>query len=218
MSAHRTLTALIAGLVSLPLITSCDAAPPVGVPAAAVSPAEPGTSAVAVLAGGCFWGMEAVFEEMKGVKSVVSGFAGGASTTATYDQVSTETTGHAEAVQIRYDPRVVSYATLLRVYFSVAHNPTERNRQGPDTGPSYRSAIFPQNALQRQIATAYIAQLDRAKIFPRAIVTRLESGRFFPAEAYHQDFARRNPNYGYIVRWDAPKIRALKVLFPQLVK
>lgn len=173
---------------------------------------------VAVFAGGCFWGMEAVFERVKGVTGITAGYAGGTAATATYDQVSTESTGHAEAVRITYDPRVVSYGTLLRVYFSVAHDPTQLNRQEPDTGPSYRSAIFPQNAAQRGVAAAYIAQLTRAKAFPRPIVTKLETGRFFPAEAYHQHFFDKNPDHPYIVRWDKPKVAAFRAAFPQLAK
>ena len=173
---------------------------------------------VAVLAGGCFWGMEAVFENVKGVVSVTSGFAGGAKGDATYDRVSTERTGHAEAIRIVYDPAKVSYGTLLRVYFSVAHDPTQLNRQGPDSGPSYRSAIFPQSPAQRTAAAAYIAQLGGAKAYPRPIVTRLETGSFYPAEAYHQDFFRRNPNHPYIVRYDKPKVAAFRAAFPNLAK
>lgn len=178
-------------------------------------PASPGTQ-VAVLAGGCFWGMEAVFEQVRGVKGVTAGYAGGSRDTATYDSVSTETTRHAEAIRIVYDPRIVSYATLLRVYFSVAHDPTQVNRQGPDTGPSYRSAIFPQSPAQRAVAAAYIAQLGAAKVFPGRIATRLEDGAFYPAEAYHQDFYRKNPNHPYIVRWDKPKVAAFRAGFPKL--
>jgi peptide-methionine (S)-S-oxide reductase len=184
------------------------------------APARDVTSAqglqTAVFAGGCFWGMEAVFEQVKGVKSVTAGYAGGTAGTATYEQVSTERTGHAEAVKIVYDPAVVSYGTLLRVYFSVAHNPTQLNYQGPDQGPSYRSAIFPQNAPQRSVAAAYIAQLGEAKAYPAPIVTKLENGGFYPAEAYHQDFYRKNPNHGYIVRWDKPKVAAFRAAFPKL--
>lgn len=172
----------------------------------------------AVLAGGCFWGLEAVFEDVKGVRSVTSGYAGGTRATATYDQVSTERTGHAEAVRIVYDPAKVSYGTLLRIYFSVAHDPTQLNRQGPDTGPSYRSAIFPQNPQQRTVAAAYVAQLDKAKAYPRPIVTRIETGAFYPAEAHHQDFARRNPAHPYIVRWDKPKLAAFRAAFPSLAR
>ena len=178
-------------------------------------PAAAGTQ-VAVLAGGCFWGMEAVFEQVRGVRSVTSGYAGGTRGTANYDAVSTERTRHAEAIRIVYDPRVVSYATLLRVYFSVAHDPTQVNRQGPDSGPSYRSAIFPQSPQQRAVAAAYIAQLNAAKAFPGAIATRIEGGAFYPAEAYHQDFYRRNPTHPYIVRWDKPKVAAFRAGFPKL--
>ena len=175
-----------------------------------------GTRATAVLAGGCFWGMEAVFSHLKGVTSVVSGYAGGAAADANYETVSTERTRHAEAVRIVYDPRRISYATLLRVYFSVAHNPTELNRQGPDTGPSYRSAIFPQNADQVRVARSYIAQVAAAKSWGAPIVTRIETGSFYPAEAEHQDFAFRNPDHGYIRTWDVPKMTALKRTFPAL--
>ncbi|MFA6124308.1 MAG: peptide-methionine (S)-S-oxide reductase MsrA [Sphingomonas sp.] len=170
----------------------------------------------AVFAGGCFWGMEAVFEHVKGVTKVTSGYAGGTRDTATYDQVSTETTKHAEAVRVVYDPAKVSYATLLRVYFSIAHNPTELNRQGPDSGYSYRSAIFPQSAAQRGVATAYIAQLGQAHAFAAPIVTKIETGAFFPAEDYHQNFYDRNPNHPYIVTFDKPKVAAFRAAFPQL--
>lgn len=176
--------------------------------------AQPATE-TAVLAGGCFWGMESVFEHVKGVRDVVSGYAGGAASDADYDKVSSERTGHAEAVRITYDPRQISYAQLLRIYFSVAHDPTQVNRQGPDVGPSYRSAIFPQNAAQRQLASRFISQLRAAG---RPIATRIESGPFFPAEAYHQDFARRHPLYPYIVINDAPKVSKLKRAYPQLWK
>lgn len=179
-------------------------------------PPTPGL-ATAVLAGGCFWGMEAVFERVKGVKSVVSGYAGGARNTATYDQVSTERTGHAEAIRITYDPRVVSYGTLLRLYFSVAHDPTQVDGQYPDRGPSYRSAIFAQNGAQALTARRYIAQLTRAKAFPKPIATKIETGAFYPAEPYHQDFARKNPSHPYIVRWDKPKVAAAKAAYPGLV-
>ncbi|WP_010545873.1 peptide-methionine (S)-S-oxide reductase MsrA [Sphingomonas elodea] len=170
----------------------------------------------AVFAGGCFWGMEAVFQSVKGVQSVTNGYAGGTAGTATYAQVSTEKTGHAEAVKIVYDPTRVSYGTLLRVYFSVAHDPTQKGGQGPDRGPSYRSAIFPQNAEQRRVAEAYIAQLGRAKAFPKPITTRLETGGFYAAEAYHQDFFWRHPTHPYIMRWDKPKVAAFRAAFPQL--
>ena len=172
----------------------------------------------AVLAGGCFWGMEAVFEHVKGVRDVVSGYAGGTRKDATYARVSSERTGHAEAVRIIYDPRVISYGTLLRVYFSVAHDPTQLNRQGPDVGPSYRSAIFPQSPAQQQVARAYVDQLAAARAFSRPVVTRIESGPFFAAEPYHQDFMARNPRHPYILAHDVPKVRALGRLMPKLVK
>ena len=171
---------------------------------------------VAVLAGGCFWGMEAVFERVKGVTGVTAGYAGGDAATANYEAVSTERTRHAEAIRISYDPRRVSYATLLRVYFSIAHDPTQLNRQGPDQGLSYRSAIFPQTPQQAAVARAYIAQLGIAKAYPRPIVTKLEQGRFYPAEAYHQQFYDRNPMHPYIVTWDKPKVAAFRAGFPQL--
>ena len=187
-------------------------------PLAAQDAPRTATPQVAVLAGGCFWGMEAVFEHVKGVKAVTAGYAGGTRGTATYDQVSSETTGHAEAIRIVYDPAQVSYATLLRVYFSIAHDPTELNRQGPDTGTSYRSAIFPQSPVQRAVAAAYIAQLGKAHVFPAPIVTKLESGGFFPAEAYHQHFYDRNPTHPYIVHWDKPKVAAFRAGFPALAR
>lgn len=180
-------------------------------------PATPGLK-TAVFAGGCFWGVEAVFEQVRGVKSVVSGYAGGDRATATYAQVSTERTRHAEAVRITYDPRQVSYGTLLRIFFSVAHDPTQVGGQGPDSGPSYRSAIFPQDAGQSAVASAYIRQLTAARAFPRPITTKIERGSFFPAEAYHQDFARRNPRHPYIVRWDAPKVAAFRAGFASLAR
>ena len=162
--------------------------------------------------------MEGVFERVKGVRSVVSGYAGGTAATATYDAVSSEKTGHAEAIRITYDPAKISYGTLLRVYFSVAHDPTQLNRQGPDSGTSYRSAIFPQSPAQRAVAESYIAQLGKARSFSRPIVTKIESGRFYPAEAYHQDFMRKNPQHPYIVRWDVPKVKAYRAAFPALAR
>ena len=172
----------------------------------------------AVLAGGCFWGMEAVFEHVKGVKDVVSGFAGGSAKDATYASVSSESTGHAEAVKITYDPSQISYFDLLKIYFTVAHDPTQVNRQGPDSGPSYRSAIFPQTPGQAAAARAFIAKLKSAHAFKAPIATRIESGGFYPAEAYHQDFARRHPLYPYIVVNDRPKVTALKAKYPNLFK
>ena len=173
---------------------------------------------VAVLAGGCFWGIERLFEHVRGVKSVTSGYAGGTKATANYADVSSERTKHAEAVRIVYDPARISYGRLLQIYFSVAHDPTQLNRQTPDVGPSYRSAIFPQNAAQRAVAQAYIAKLTRTGAFTRPIVTTLESGSFYPAEAYHQDFMRKNPDHPYIVRWDMPKLAAFRKEYPGLYR
>lgn len=171
----------------------------------------------AVFAGGCFWGTQAVFERVKGVLKTTAGYAGGSAATATYDQVTTETTGHAESVQVVFDPSRITYGTLLRLFFSVAHDPTELNRQGPDVGTSYRSAIFYENDDQKRLATAYIAQLDRLKVFPKPIVTQVTPLKgFYPAESYHQDFALKNPDNPYILICDRPKIEALKQQFPGL--
>ncbi|WP_067735655.1 peptide-methionine (S)-S-oxide reductase MsrA [Novosphingobium naphthalenivorans] len=178
----------------------------------------PKGSQVAVLAGGCFWGMEGVFEHVRGVQSVLSGYAGGTRADANYRKVSSERTGHAEAVRIVYDPAKVSYGALLKIYFSVAHDPTQVNRQYPDTGPSYRSAIFPQTAEQRRIAAAYIAGLDKADVFGKPVATKLETGQFYPAESYHQDFMRKNPDNSYTSRYDKPKIAKLKAAYPALYK
>jgi peptide-methionine (S)-S-oxide reductase len=172
-------------------------------------------SEIIVLAGGCFWGVQGVFQHVKGVTSAVSGYAGGAKDTAEYETVSTGRTGHAESVRITFDPHQVSYGNLLQIYFSVAHDPTELNYQGPDTGTQYRSTIFPTSPDQARIARAYIAQLDKAKIFPAALVTTIEPDKaFYPAEEYHQDFLTRRPSYPYIVMYDLPKIENLKRLFP----
>jgi len=173
----------------------------------------------AVLAGGCFWGMEAVFEHLKGVSEVVSGFAGGTSATASYERVSSGDTGHAEAVKITYDPSQISYGQLLKVYFSVAHDPTELNRQGPDTGSQYRSAIFFENDQQKKVAQAYIKQLNQEKIFSAPIVTTLVPLQgFYDAEDYHQNFIQHNPTYPYVVVNDLPKLAQLKQQFPRLYK
>jgi len=177
------------------------------------------TSEVAILAGGCFWGIQGVFQHVEGVGSAVSGYAGGAANTAHYEMVGTSTTGHAEAVQVTFDSRRISYGRILQIYFSVAHDPTELNRQGPDVGTQYRSAIFPTNSEQTHIAEAYIAQLNQAHVFDAPVVTKIEAGRdFYPAEDYHQDFLTRNPRYPYIVINDLPKIENLKRLFPDLYR
>jgi peptide-methionine (S)-S-oxide reductase len=173
--------------------------------------------ATAIFAGGCFWGTQSVFERVKGVTDTTVGYAGGSAATATYDQVTTETTGHAESVKVEYDPAKITYGQLLRIFFSVAHDPTELNRQGPDVGTSYRSAIFYMNDDQKRIADAYIAQLDQAKIFPKPIVTEVTPLKgFYRAEDYHQDYALHNPDNPYILVCDRPKIEALKQQFPEL--
>jgi len=171
----------------------------------------------AVFAGGCFWGTQAVFERVRGVIKTTVGYSGGSAKTATYNQVITETTGHAESVEVVYDPSQLTYGQLLRIFFSVAHDPTELNRQGPDVGTSYRSAIFYSNDDQKRIAAAYIAQLDEEKVFPKRIVTELSPLKgFYRAEDYHQDFALKNPTNSYIQICDLPKISALKQQFPEL--
>jgi peptide-methionine (S)-S-oxide reductase len=170
-----------------------------------------------VLAGGCFWGIQAVFEHVKGVSSATAGYSGGSAGTANYETVSSGSTGHAESVRIVYDPAQVSFGQILKVFFSVAHDPTELNRQGPDEGTQYRSAIFYSNDDQRRIAQAYIDQLNRAKVFPQQIVTQLAALHgFYPAEAYHQDYAEHHPNEPYIAINDLPKLDHLKQLLPEL--
>jgi peptide-methionine (S)-S-oxide reductase len=185
-------------------------------------PAEPPVMArgtqTAVFAGGCFWGMEGVFERLKGVAGVVSGYSGGTKVSPSYEEVSSGTTGHAESVQITFDPAKISYGTLLKVFFSVAHDPTQLNYQGPDEGTQYRSAIFYANDSQKRIAQEYIRALDAARVFPDRIVTEVTAlTAFYPAEDYHQHFMDRNPNYPYIVYWDLPKVANLEKLYPQLV-
>ncbi|MBK5376584.1 peptide-methionine (S)-S-oxide reductase MsrA [Pseudomonas sp. TH43] len=173
-------------------------------------------SETAVFAGGCFWGVQGVFQHVKGVQKAVSGYAGGAANTAEYERVSEGDTGHAESVQVTFDPAQVSYGSLLQIYFSVAHNPTELNRQGPDSGTQYRSALFPVNADQQKVAQAYITQLEAAHAFNKPIVTKLESyNGFYPAEDYHQDFLTEHPSYPYIVINDMPKVASLKQVFAQ---
>ena len=205
-----------AAAIALPLMVSwsrsAEAASNVP-PAAVVAPAN-GHLEVAVLAGGCFWGVEAVYEHIKGVSDVTSGFAGKRAGGANYESVSSGTTGNAEAVRITFDPHRVSYAELLRIFFAVAHDPTEVNRQGPDVGTQYRTAIFPQSPAQARVAKAYIAQLQRVHVFKRPIATRIETGGFAAAEAYHQDFMRKNPMHPYILVNDKPKLAALKQQFP----
>jgi len=186
------------------------------VPAPKSDPAATADTEVAVLAGGCFWGQQGLFEHVKGVSKVVAGYSGGTRATAHYEIVGTETTGHAESVQITFDPRQVSFGTLLRIYFSVAHDPTQLNRQGPDTGTSYRSAVFAVTPIQAATAKSYIAQLDAARIFAAPIATRVEPFKgFYAAEGYHQDYLARNPQAPYIRINDLPKIDALKQVWPQ---
>src|SRR6266542_4992469 len=171
----------------------------------------------AVFAGGCFWGVQAVFEHVKGVKSAISGYAGGKVASPSYEEVSSGTTGHAESVRVTYDPSQVTYGQLLRAFFSVAHDPTQLNRQGPDVGTQYRSAIFYTNDAQKRIAEAYISQLEKAKVFQHPIVTQVVPLKaFYPAEAYHQDYAALHPNNPYIVYNDAPKVARLREQFPDL--
>lgn len=192
------------------------AEPAVVLPAPAVDePAAGRHSETAVFAGGCFWGVQGVFQHVKGVTNAVSGYAGGKKETAHYELVGTGGTGHAESVQVTFDPTQVSYGKLLQVYFSVAHNPTELDYQGPDHGTQYRSALFPLDDGQRKVATAYIAQLQAAKVFPKPVVTRVEAYTgFFAAEGYHQNFLTLNPDYPYIVYNDLPKVADLKKVFP----
>ncbi len=204
---------------SLVACTTTHAAPNAPIPAAKVD--APLASAhgqeKAVFAGGCFWGTQSVFERVKGVLKTTAGYAGGSAATATYKQVITETTGHAESVEVVYDPSKITYGELLRIFFSVAHDPTELNRQGPDVGTSYRSAIFYVSDEQKRIATDYIAQLDAAKVFPKPIVTQVTPLKgFYRAEDYHQDYALHNPDNPYIQVCDVPKIKALKQQFPEL--
>lgn len=188
-------------------------------PAPKVKASEPAKLQVAIFAGGCFWGVEGVFSHVKGVKSAVSGYHGGSAATATYKQVGDGTTGHAEAVRIVYDPKVVSYDQLLQVFFSVTTDPTQLNRQGPDVGSDYRNAIVPMNKDQLKVARAYIGQLKAAKIWSKPIVTKIEGyKKFYEAEDYHQDFMFENPRHGYIVRWDKPKVENLKKVFPELYR
>jgi len=182
-------------------------------------PAGSQTSEIAVLAGGCFWGVQGVYQHVKGVTNALSGYAGGAQNTAEYERVSGGSTGHAESVQVTFDPRVITYGKVLQIFFSVVHDPTQLNRQGPDVGTQYRSAIFPANADQANVAQAYIAQLNQARVFNTAIATKIEPGRaFYPAEGYHQDYLDHNPTSPYIAYNDLPKIDDLKHVFPDLYR
>jgi peptide-methionine (S)-S-oxide reductase len=209
---------VLAGLAIRNYSAAAEGARVLPMPAVDVPPGQ-ATSAVIILAGGCFWGVQGVFQHVKGVTSAVSGYAGGEKKTADYEAVSTGRTGHAESVQVTYDPRQISYGRLLQIFFSVAHDPTELNRQGPDTGPQYRSAIFSTTAEQATVAKAYIAQLDLAHAFKKPIVTKIDPDRtFYPAEAYHQDYLTRNPRNPYIAINDLPKIDDLKRVFADLYR
>lgn len=222
--SYLALLAIAAAIASLsawqPWARSAAAEEAVVIPAPAVD-VQPGLriSDVAVLAGGCFWGVQGVFQHVEGVTSAVSGYAGGDADSANYKTVSRGTTSHAESVEIIFDPSKISYGNILQIYFSVAHDPTQFNYQGPDVGPQYRSAIFPTNEEQARVAKAYIAQLDQAKVYGDTIVTTIESGHsFYPAEDYHQDYLTLNPTSPYIVINDLPKIENLKRIFPELYR
>ena len=218
----RAVRRILAALLVAPMLAQCapaQAESVVRLPAAVYDPAVKATRATAVLAGGCFWGVEGVFSNVKGVISVESGYHGGGRATAKYELTHDGRSGHAEAVRIVYDPNQISYGTLLRVLFSVVADPTLKNRQGPDVGTQYRAAIVPVDAVQRQVATAYLAQIGKGRYFAKPVIVPVESyKRFYRAEADHQDFMRRNPSNGYIRRWDAPKLAALKRLYPALVR
>ena len=212
---------LLAGMIGLGTLSRAAEEPRI-IPAYAGSeqPAKTeATSEIAVLAGGCFWGVQGVFQHVNGVSKAISGYAGGAKETASYQMTGSGTTGHAEAVHITFDPRQISYAKLLQIYFSVAHDPTQLNRQGPDTGTQYRSTIFPTTPEQEKIAKTYISQLDQAKVFPRAIATTVENNKpFYWAEAYHQDFLTKHPSHPYIVFNDLPKVADLKRIFSDVYR
>jgi peptide-methionine (S)-S-oxide reductase len=213
---HRLALTVAAGLLSSAVLTGPAAAAEdaVVIPAPATDQPSADGPQTAVLAGGCFWGVQGVFQHTRGVLNAVSGYAGGSRETANYPASGTGRTGHAESVQVTYDPKVISYGKLLQIYFSVAHDPTQLNRQGPDTGTQYRSTIFAQNEAQRKVAEAYIAQLNTAKVFRKTIATTIESGKtFYPAEDYHQDYLTLHPYQPYIVYNDIPKIEALKKIF-----
>jgi peptide-methionine (S)-S-oxide reductase len=214
---HRALALLTAAFIAAPLAAQAEPAITIP-PPAAEAPAQGTGLETAVLAGGCFWGIQAVYQHVKGVTNAVSGYAGGTQKDAFYETVGSGRTAHAEAVQVTFDPRQVTYGQILQVYFSVAHDPTQLNRQGPDSGTQYRSEIFPQSETQAKTAQAYIAQLEAAHAFKRPIVTKTGTlqAAFFAAEAYHQDYAVKHPYQPYIVFNDAPKVENLKAVFPAL--
>jgi peptide-methionine (S)-S-oxide reductase len=216
MRSSTFFLSVAAGLLTA--ASACAASnPPIPPPASDAPLARQSGKETAVFAGGCFWGVQSVFQRVKGVLSTAAGYSGGSAKTATYQQVVTETTGHAESVEVIYDPSRITYGQLLRIYFSVAHDPTQLNRQGPDVGTSYRSAIFYTSPEQKRLADAYIAQLDRQKVFPQRIVTEVTPLKaFYRAEEYHQDYAYYNPDNPYILTCDRPKIEALQKQFPEL--
>jgi peptide-methionine (S)-S-oxide reductase len=220
-SALAMRNTVFAVLMACAACAGCSATAKTPIPAATSDSTLAQTSGkqTAIFAGGCFWGTQSVFERVKGVISTTAGYAGGSASTATYDQVTQENTGHAESVKVVFDPSKITYGQLLRIFFSVAHDPTQLNRQGPDVGSSYRSVIFYVNDEQQKISKEYIAQLDAAKVFPQPIVTQLVPLKgFYDAESYHQDYALHNPNNPYIMVCDRPKIEALKQQFPELFK
>ncbi|HEY6941963.1 peptide-methionine (S)-S-oxide reductase MsrA [Dokdonella sp.] len=216
------LTGAPIAIVLLVAVSACQrighsAEPAVAIPPPAVDePLSASTSETAVFAGGCFWGVQGVFQHVKGVTKAVSGYAGGGSGNAHYQDVGSGRTGHAESVQVTFDPHQVTYGQLLQIYFSVAHDPTQFNRQGPDVGPQYRSTVFAMNDAQKNVAAEYIAQLDKSGAFARPIVTTIETGKtFYPAERYHQDYLTLNPSEPYIAINDLPKLANLERLFPE---
>jgi len=212
----RLAAALLLPLFAVVALARADDSPRVLPEPAMAAPAPAATVETAVLSGGCFWGMQGLYQHVKGVTKVLAGYSGGEQSTANYEEVSSGSTGHAESVQITFDPSVISYGEILRIYFSVAHDPTELNRQGPDDGTQYRSNVWYADPEQQKIALAYIAQLDEAKAFDAPIVTRVDPLKgFYPAEAYHQDFLVNHPDYPYIVFNDLPKIDNLKRLLPE---
>ena len=217
MSVTTNLRLVAAGVLFVSINALAAPNPPIPAPSTDVPLAKQAGKETAVFAGGCFWGVQSVFQRVKGVLNTTAGYSGGSAKTATYKQVVTETTGHAESVEVVYDPSRITYGQLLRIYFSVAHDPTQLNRQGPDVGTSYRSAIFYTNEEQQRLAKAYIAQLDQEKVFPKSIVTEVTPLKaFYRAEDYHQDYAYYNPNNPYIEVCDRPKVEALKKQFPEL--
>jgi len=218
-AAYLAVLVLLAGIGLRAMPSAAEDAPKIPQPTLDETANPAASSETIVLAGGCFWGVQGVFQHVQGVTSAVSGYAGGEKNTAQYETVSSGTTGHAESVQVTFDPRKVTLGRILQIYFFVAHDPTELNYQGPDSGTQYRSTIFPTTPEQARIAKAYIAQLDQAHVFDGAIVTTIEPGRsFYPAEGYHQNFLTLNPNYPYIVYNDLPKIENLKQMYPDLYR